>query len=281
MGKEFTKEDVIMNKKDAIRSLNKLLEFYINDPNGQHLKKAHLMSYWLKDFVRYIKFEENFDPTKNISYKRGNVIKVNFGFNVGSEYGGLHYGIVLDKQNDHNCPVLTVIPLTSVKDSKEIHDNNVELGNEIYKLLKLKYDTISKSLKQEQLEIAATQSIIQNYTLMISQALEIAKKVPTGSNEFVKNLSSAEDNLDIVHVLQNFWNEKEAHNSANIKYLEKIGSEISRMKEGSIAIVNQITTVSKIRIFDPRDSKGVLSGISLSAESMEKINKKLQELYVF
>lgn len=281
MGKEFTKEDVIMNKKDAIRSLNKLLEFYINDPSGQHLKKAHLMSYWLKDFVKYIKFEENFDPTKNISYKRGNVIKVNFGFNIGSEYGGLHYGIVLDKQNNHNSPVLTVIPLTSVKDSKEIHENNVGLGNEIYKLLKLKYDTIYKSLKQEQLEIAATQSVIQNYALMISQALEIAKKVPIGSNEFVKNLSSAEDNLDIIRVLQNFWNEKEAHNSANINYLKKIGSEISRMKEGSIAIVNQITTVSKIRIFDPRDSKGVLSGISLSAESMEKINKKLQELYVF
>lgn len=39
MGKEFTKEDVIINKKEAIKSLNKLLEFYINDPNGQHLKK--------------------------------------------------------------------------------------------------------------------------------------------------------------------------------------------------------------------------------------------------
>ncbi len=281
MSKEFTKEDVIMNKKEAIKSLNKLLEFYINDPNGQHLKKAHLMSYWLKDFVKYIKFEENFDPAKNISYKRGNVIKVNFGFNIGSEYGGLHYGIVLDRQNNHNSPVLTVIPLTSVKDSKEIHDNNVGLGNEIYKLLKLKFDTVSKALKQEQLEISATLSVIQNYTLMINQALEMAKKDPTDNNEFVKYLDSVEDNLDIIHSLQNYWNEKEDHNSANIEYLDKIGSEISRMKEGSIAIVNQITTISKIRIFDPRDSKGVLSGISLSAESMEKINKKLQELYIF
>ena len=39
--------------------------------------------------------------------------------------------------------------------------------------------------------------------------------------------------------------------------MEKIGLEISRMKEGSIALVNQITTVSKIRIFDPRNLKEV------------------------
>ena len=68
---------------------------------------------------------------------------------------------------------------------------------------------------------------------------------------------------------------------AELEYLNKIGQEISQMKEGSIALINQITTVSKIRIFDPRNLKGVLSGISLSEESMIKINNKLKELYVF
>ena len=65
------------------------------------------------------------------------------------------------------------------------------------------------------------------------------------------------------------------------EYLEKIGLEISRMKEGSIALVNQITTVSKMRIFDPRNLKGVLAGISLSEENMKKINQKVKDLYVF
>ena len=51
--------------------------------------------------------------------------------------------------------------------------------------------------------------------------------------------------------------------------------------KGSIALVNQITTISKIRIFDPRNLKGVLAGISLSEEGMEKINQKVKELYVF
>lgn len=71
MKKEFTKEDVILNKKEAIKSLNKLLEGYINAPNGSRLKKANLISYWIKDYVRMINFEEKFNPAKNIAYKRG------------------------------------------------------------------------------------------------------------------------------------------------------------------------------------------------------------------
>lgn len=75
MSKDFTKEDVIANKKAAIKELNKLLERYINDPSGAHLKKANLISYWLKDYVRFINFEEQFDPKRNIAYKRGNIIR--------------------------------------------------------------------------------------------------------------------------------------------------------------------------------------------------------------
>ncbi len=63
--------------------------------------------------------------------------------------------------------------------------------------------------------------------------------------------------------------------------LKKIGTEISRMKEGSIALVDQITTISKMRIYDPRNAKGVLSGVRLSPEALDKINDKLKELYVF
>ncbi len=61
MSKEFTKEDVIQNKKEAIKCLNNLLEFYINDSSMKRLKKAHLISYWIKDYVRLINFEETFD----------------------------------------------------------------------------------------------------------------------------------------------------------------------------------------------------------------------------
>lgn len=281
MSKEFTKEDVIQNKKEAIKDLNKMLEAYINDSSIKHLKKAHLISYWVKDYVRFINFEEKFDPAKNIAYKRGNVVKINFGFNIGSEYGGLHYGIVLDNKNSHNSPVLTIIPLTSVKDNKPIHNNSVELGNEIYRSLKLKYDTILKSLKDEQDEITTTLSAFSSLIETSEKTLLDAQEYDKSSVEYSQKLDIVSKYIDDAVKLRETWHQKREHNNEEQEYLNKIGTEISQMKEGSIALVNQITTVSKMRIFDPRNLRGVLAGISISEESMEKINEKVKELYVF
>lgn len=280
MSKDFKKEDVIQNKKAAIRSLNNLLELYINDPSQKHLKKANLISYWIKDYVRFINFEEKFDPTKNIAYKRGNIVKLNFGFNIGSEYGGLHYGVVLDNKNSHNSPVLTIIPLTSIKENKPVHNNSVDLGNEIYRLLKLKYDAISKSLRSEMESIAEILSIASALVNLSRASMSEAVEC-TDSNEYSQKMQIASEYIDTAEALQKTWEEKQSHNADEKDYLDKIGFEISQMKEGSIALVNQITTISKMRIFDPRNLRGVLAGISLSEESMEKINKKVKELYVF
>lgn len=280
MSKEFTKEDVIQNKKEAIKRLNKLLEQYINDTSNKHLKKAHLISYWIKDYVRMVDFEEKFVPTKNIAYKRGNIVKLNFGFNIGSEYGGLHYGVVLDKNNDHNSPVLTVIPLTSTKEGKNIHPNSVELGNNIYKMLKLKYDTILKTLKEEQENIQEMRELFSMFVDMAEDSIGKYEALEN-TNEGKEELSKAKTYLAATDKLKVLWKEKELNNIEQQEYLDKIGQEISNMKEGSVALVNQITTVSKMRIFDPRNLKGVLAWVSLPEESMEKINNKIKELYIF
>lgn len=281
MSKEITKEDVIKNKKEAIKSLNRLLESYINEPSGKYLKKADLISYWIKDYSRFINFEERFEPTKNIAYKRGNIVKLNFGFNVGSEYGGLHYGVVLDNNNHHNSPVLTVIPLTSIKNSKPVNANSVNLGNEVYRLLKLKYDTISQTLKEEQDEIAQELQVFSALVNLVTKTVDEIKKYEKGSDEFEQKLSEAPKYIEASRKIEDMWKAKDAHNKEQLEYLEKIGEEISRMKTGSIALVNQVTTISKMRIFDPRNLKGVLSGVSLCAESMDKINEKVKKLYIF
>ena len=281
MSNEFTKENVIFNKKDAIKSLNKLLEYYINNPSGKYLKKANLISYWIKDYTRFINFEENFDPTRNIAYKRGNIVKLNFGFNIGSEYGGLHYGVVLDNHNAHNSPVVTVIPLTSIKENKVLHPNSVDLGNEIYRSLKIKYDTLSKALNDEDKEISEMLDMIKVFSLLTDKALDNTQNSDCSSEEIDKHLHDARTYLNAAKKLQELWESKRKHNEEELEYLNKIGEEISHMKEGSIALVNQITTISKIRIFDPRNLKGVLAGISLSEDGMKKINQKVKELYTF
>lgn len=277
MSTTFSKEDVIQNKKQSIRQLNNLLEGFINDPTGKHLKKANLISYWLKDYVRMISFEESFDPTRNIAYKRGDIVKLNFGFNIGSEYGGLHYAVVINNKNPHNSSVVTVVPLTSQKDNCAVHPNDVELGNDLYRSLKLKYDTVSLQIQEKNSEIDKMLDMLNTLTAAVDTALA----VPDSDPDSAKALVDARKHLETAKQVQKDWIEQLHQNDLQNKQLKKIKSEIDQMKAGSIALVDQITTISKIRIYDPRNAHGVLSGIKLSPESLDKINEKLKELFIF
>lgn len=282
MSKILTKEDVISNKKDAIKSLNKLLEYYINDTTNDRLKKADLISYWIKDYVRLINFEDKFIPTKNISYKRGNIVKVDFGFNIGSEYGGRHYAVILDIENAHHSPVVTVIPLTSTKENKTVHSNSVHLGNELYRSLRLKYATVSKALDDEFRELLKMLETISSLSEMISKTIqELGGNSSANSETYDLELNKAKASIEHLNELSEEYKAKYEANVQKQADLNKIKDEILKMKEGSIALVNQITTISKMRIVDPRTSSGVLYGVSLSAEGMDKINQKVKELYVF
>ena len=72
-------------------------------------------------------YEVEVKPTRFKRYSRGQIVKVKFGVNVGSEFSGDHYAIVISKQDTMLNPILHVIPLTSKK-----HNYNIELNNLLY-----------------------------------------------------------------------------------------------------------------------------------------------------
>lgn len=57
-------------------------------------------------------------------YSRGTILLVDFGENVGFEFNGKHFAIVLNKNDSEKSGKLMVIPLTS-KDKKNRHINFV------------------------------------------------------------------------------------------------------------------------------------------------------------
>lgn len=60
--------------------------------------------------------------------------------------------------------------------------------------------------------------------------------------------------------------------SKEIELCRAMNNEIQRLKYGSIALINQITTISKIRIYDPKTNHNILSGIKLSSEKLNLID---------
>lgn len=233
----------------AIQKLDNFLSSLINSDDSKMNGKADKLSYWLEDWTTFLEYEPNFTPTKLRRYKRGEIIKVHLGFNIGSEEGGLHYAVVLDKNNAKTSPVVTIIPLTSVKphvDTNKLKSGSVFLGNELFTNLSAKISSTQKHLSDE---IALLNSLTEPLTL-------------SNSLEHETNLSEKVEKI-----------------TEELRLLNRMRSEVTRMKHGSIALVNQITTISKIRIYDPKTDHDILSNIKLSNEKLDIIDDTIRKKF--
>lgn len=198
-----------------------------------NFKQAKLLTFWLNDWNQNFLINENtFDPLELINYKRGNIVKAHLGYNVGSEQGGLHYGIVIDKNNNKSSNVITIIPLRSMKENEkeENIDNKYEifLGNA---LLTDKIEYIEKEIDKVNIELS---------------------KYSQNTSDYIKYKKSKNN-------------------------LEK---ELKNLHKGSVAIISQIRTISKLRIYEPIKTYHSLSRFVLDNENMKKIDTKIIELYI-
>lgn len=208
--------------------------------------KGKKLAYWIKDYANFLTQEQSFRPEKLIRYKRGSIVKAHFGYRVGAEEGGLHYAVVMDQNNSIYSPTVTVIPLTSVKpgvDLAKLHVSRVSIGNEVHTLLTSNFNAELRSAKQHLYEI----------------------------KELRSNLSTQDDLEALSRKIQ--------ETQRQITYCEKMKNEADRMKQGSIALVGQITTISKIRIYDPKFHNDALSKIRVSPATLDLLDAKVQELF--
>lgn len=198
-------------KENAMLMLEQFLIKRLESNDNQQLKYVQTMSFWLLDYIRMQTYEAN-TQIKYKKYKRGDVIKVNFGYRIGREHGGLHYAIVIDTNNALASNLLTVIPLSSVKPTtnlQKLGKDRIFLDNEIYKCLISKMNSLLKESPEQ----------------------------------------------------------------------KAVRKELLRMKSGTIALVGQITTISKYRIYDPLSTKNALHGIRISEEALNKIDAILINLF--
>ena len=227
-------EEKVKLKNNAIlhkdKSLNRLDESFLKHIELSEYKKCELLAYWIQDFAVYHDEEREFNIAKSGIYSRGDVIKVNLGFNIGNELGGLHYCIVLNKYDNTRNGTLNVIPLTSRKDNKKYDSSSVNLGKELYNIFNEKIEKEKEKLQK-----------------ILDELKEIE-----------------EISIEIQNII-----EKEQ------KYIEKMEKEISKMEKDSIALINQITTVSKQRIF-----KDVIRrNVKISSESLDLIDEKIKAFF--
>lgn len=166
--------------------------------------KSRMYVDWLITKSDMVLKELMFSPSDLKSYSRGEVVCVDLGYNVGNEYGGLHYVLVLRDSSKTN-PVLNAIPLTSFKISEQ---KLSELGVE----------------KEDELTDEQIETIIHRDSLYLGN---------------INGLPSSE--------------------------------------KKSIALVNQIITISKIRIKSPKSPRQPV--VKVSNAILDAIDEKVFSLY--
>lgn len=190
---EERKENSFSESEVGMENLSRTLNLAKSRIGKLTEKKGSIFCEWIDKKTDYILKEIDFTPKSLRAYSRGEIILVELGYNVGSEYGGIHYVLVLRDSTKTN-PLLSVVPLTSLKENQyEIDDTE---------------DDIKKKIHRESLYIGHIEGLPE-------------KK--------------------------------------------------------SVAIVNQVITISKIRVIDPKSAKQKVSKVSVDV--LDELDKKIIELY--
>lgn len=105
-----------VNMQNLLNDVNSKLQDLVNDTdnnNAKDVKRTKNYLSALSEHIDSIKRERNFvlSEEQKSMIKRGNIVWVDFGFNIGSEFGGRHPAIILRTFNGSDT--ITVIPLDS------------------------------------------------------------------------------------------------------------------------------------------------------------------------
>ena len=249
MSQPKSEQKLRTHKERALQKIDAYMETIIASEDLKKRGKSDKLSYWLEDWMTFLDFEERFSPQSLRRYKRGEIIKVHLGFNIGSEEGGLHYAVVLDKKNAKSSPVVTIVPLTSVKphtDISKLKSGSLFLGNELFTNLNAKVSSTAKHLADE---VILLNKLVNSMTSQTTQ----------------EEYQETKDRLEKAILEKNL--------------LDRMRTEVQNMRIGSIALVNQVTTISKIRIYDPKTDHDILSGIKLSNEKLDLIDEEVRQRF--
>ena len=162
------------------KEIKNIYEKFINIQNSGN-KKFSKLTNWLKKESNL--FEEEIKNNTNIflRYKRGQIIKVDFGVNIGSELSHTHFAIVLNSDDTKYTDNVTVLPLTSKKGYKRIY-----LGNIVSKIFNSdKYQNITYGAIPQIKTISKKRILLNNTKYTCNE--KTLKKIDKSIVEYLTN----------------------------------------------------------------------------------------------
>ena len=297
MGSDKTNQEIAIYTATVIQELEDYLQ-HLQQIGDEENKRSDKIAQWIENWVKYLKIEQVFNPRSIKGLKRGSIVYADFGFNVGREYGGLHYAIVLNKKDPRSNHLLHVLPLTSVKETTDMSNLKYfqfPIGDEVFQLLKNEanqkvieltklYDRFSK--KDDELHEKAL--IVESLIKDNKKAFETLKNLPASDRDgsFLEQIQTIDKNINFASTEADKIKQELEDNATllaeleeKLEYANKFILKTQNMNKDSIVLLNQVTTISKMRLYDPKNNSSILNGIVLSDDTMDKIDEALKKIF--
>lgn len=161
------------NIKEKVRLEQSYINYHKIVDRKLPYKFAYLDEWMLKKSKLLLKetneFEKNNGNNTYKTYKRGTIIKADFGVNLGSEMSQVHFAIVLNNYDNPRNNVLTVVPLTSKKSKFNLNLESLVIEKLIEKINKELLNigiTEEFKLTDENLSLEKSIKLNKLYTLL-------------------------------------------------------------------------------------------------------------------
>lgn len=226
--------------------------------------KFRFLPNWLeKESNLFLSETQNTSKSYNV-LKRGSLIFVDFGINIGSELSNRHWAVVLNKNDSPKSRNLTVLPISS----KE-------------KKFSVMIDEVIQQ-KSKRFLLPILDKIGFDYFSIIHYALTEITPFDLGSaeeiyQEFLIQYGDAYNSESAKEIYNNGAGMEKVENTN--RKLKDLVNHYQRFNKISYAKCDQIKTISKDRIIyiNELDPCGK---IKVSDETLDRIDEKLKELYL-
>lgn len=237
-----------MNKTKIEAVCNSANTRFISESLSGYPKYKYLPQ-WLDNKSIYLTRERtNTNPNHRI-YKRGTIVYIDFGVNVGYELSGNHFAIVLNNKDNSRNGVLCVVPISSKN-----KNNYVPVGK-IIEIQSIKHFVSQSDKTKEHLRVFVLSAMKKGF--LKSEPSDTVRKIiengpPLSDEEIEKKANKLGFDLhsseSAEKIIDNFILEAEAN--------KKVFDVYKRYTKDSFAMPLNIQTVSKNRIrqinkFDP------------------------------
>lgn len=123
--------------------------------------KFKTLDNWLKKESKIYLKEIEYIPNTYMKYKKGTIVKVNFGINIGSELSNSHFAIIMDNNDNYHKETVSVIPLTSKGGPGKI-DLGTLIFDEFIKKMNKEIENLDNSTNLEK-DVKEIKELIEEY----------------------------------------------------------------------------------------------------------------------